>query len=185
MPAYRLLAVTAVLTVAAATPAVAATNTVPVKLSLTGCDQCDVTATWSKSGKVNSNFKSKIKTAKGAQDTVTFKVPKGYWLYFAATSPNATVDAATLMVTRYVGKKQGAKVDLQQAQKGTKGAYICLVAAKGTVKATAGIVTVKGTPLLALWASPQLAGKGLMLPAKQGIKGVYGTQNTVPCQGPG
>jgi hypothetical protein len=73
-------------------------------------------------------------------------------------------------------------VSLKQAKKGTKGAYFCTIAAKGTITASAGIVKSGGAKLLAVWATPQLQAQGSKLPGKQGIKGVYGTQNTLPCQ---
>ena len=165
-----------------ATPAFAATNTVKVKLSIDNCTNCEVMATWSKGGTVDSKFKSASKVLKADNDTVTFKVPKGYWLYFTATSPDAAVDAASVLVTQYVGQQQGAPVSLKQARKGTKGAYFCTVAAKGTVKASAGIVKSKGTKLLAVWATPQLEAQGKKLSGKDSIKGVYGTQNTLPCK---
>ena len=67
--------------------------------------------------------------------------------------------------------------------KGTNGAYFCMIAAKGTIQASAGIVKAKGADLLAVWASPQLPAQGKKLPGKDSIKGVYGTQNTLPCKG--
>jgi len=166
-----------------ASPAAAATDTVKVKVAIDNCTNCTVTATWSKKGTANSKFKSATKTLKADNDTVSFSVPKGYWLYFTATSPEADVDAASLLVTKYAGQKQGSKVSLKQAKQGTKGAYFCTIAAKGTINASAGIVKDKGARLLAVWATPQLKAQGLKLPGKDGIKGVYGTQNTVPCQG--
>lgn len=179
----RALAAATVLSLGIAAPAAASTDTVKVKVSIDDCTNCTVTATWSKRATVDSKFKSASRVLKADNDTVSFKVPKGYWLYFAATSPNAAVDAASVLVTQYVGQTQGASVSLKQARKGTKGAYFCTIAAKGTIKAKAGIVKSKGAKLLAVWASPQLAAQGDKLPAKQGIKGVYGTQNTLPCQG--
>lgn len=166
-----------------AAPAAAATNTVKVKVSLDNCTNCEVMATWSKGGTVNSKFKSSSKVTKADNDTVSFKVPKGYWLYFTATSPDAAVDAASVLVTQYVGQKQGASVSLKQARNGTNGAYFCMIAAKGTIQASAGIVKAKGADLLAVWASPQLPAQGKKLPGKDSIKGVYGTQNTLPCKG--
>ena len=40
----------------------------------------------------------------------------------------------------------------------------------------------KGAELLAVWATPTLKAQGDKLPGKDSIKGVYGTQNTLPCQ---
>jgi hypothetical protein len=165
-----------------AAPASASTDTVKVKLALDNCTNCQVTATWSKKATVNSKFKSAQKTLKADNDTVSFKVPKGYWLYFAATSPEAEVDAASVLVTKYVGQKQGASVTLKQARKGTNGAYFCTKAAKGTIEANAGLVKADGTDLLAVWATPQLQAQGKKLKGKDSIKGVYGTQNILPCQ---
>ncbi len=165
-----------------ATPASASTDTVKVKVALDNCTNCTVTATWSKKATVNSKFKSAQKTLKADNDTVSFQVPKGYWLYFAVTSPEAAVDAASVLVTQYVGQQQGASVSLKQAKKGTKGAYFCTIAAKGTIEASAGIVKADGTKLLAVWATPQLQAQGKKLKGKDSIKGVYGTQNTLPCQ---
>ncbi len=160
-----------------------AADTVKVKLSLDNCTNCEVMATWSKNATLNSKFKSATKTLKADNDTVSFNVPKGYWLYFTATSPEANVDAASLLVTKYVGQKAGSSPSLKQAKKGTKGAYFCMKAAKGTIEADAGIVKADGADLLAVWATPQLKAQGDKLSGKDGIKGVYGTQNTVPCQG--
>ncbi len=166
-----------------AAPASASTDTVKVKVAIDNCTNCEVMATWSKKAKANSKFKSATKTLKADNDTVSFSVPKGYWLYFTATSPEADVDAASLLVTKYAGQEKGSKVSLKQAKKGTKGAYYCMIAAKGTIEASSGIVKDKGANLLAVWATPQLKAQGLKLPGKDGIKGVYGVQNTVPCQG--
>jgi hypothetical protein len=178
-------AVAAALTVPtlAVAPASASTDTVKVKVAVDNCTNCEVMATWSKKATVNSKFKSASKVLKADSDTVSFNVPKGYWLYFTATSPEADVDAASVLVTKYVGQKQGASVSLKQAKKGTKGAYFCTIAAKGTIEASAGIVKSKGANLLAVWATPQLKAQGDKLPGNESIKGVYGTQNTVPCQG--
>ncbi len=177
-------AIAAALTVPAlvASPASAATDTVKVKLSLDNCTNCEVMATWSKNAKLNSKFKSASKVLKADNDTVSFNVPKGYWLYFTATSPEADVDAASVLVTQYVGQKQGSSVSLKKAKQGTKGAYFCTIAAKGTIEASAGIVKSKGANLLAVWATPTLKAQGDKLPGKDSIKGVYGTQNTLPCQ---
>jgi len=181
--AYAAVAAALVVPALVATPASAATNTVKVKVSVDNCTNCEVMATWSKKAGLNSKYKSASKILKADNDTVTFKVPKGYWLYFTATSPEADVDAASVLVTQYVGQKQGSKVSLKKAKKGTKGAYFCMIAAKGTIEASAGIVKSKGSNLLAVWATPQLEAQGAKLPGKQSIKGVYGTQNTLPCQG--
>jgi hypothetical protein len=163
-------------------PASAATDTVKVKVSIDNCTNCEVMATWSKNAKLNSKFKSASKVLKADNDTVSFNVPKGYWLYFTATSPEADVDAASVLVTKYVGQKKGSSVSFKQAKKGTKGAYFCTIAAKGTIEASAGIVKSKGAELLAVWATPTLKAQGDKLPGKDSIKGVYGTQNTLPCQ---
>ena len=48
-------------------------------------------------------------------------------------------------------------------------------------KAQAALVPSGKQPLLALWANPQL--KALGTKAEDGIKGVYGTQNNLPCAG--
>jgi uncharacterized protein YecT (DUF1311 family) len=176
------LAAAVAVTALAAAPAAASSDTVKVKLALDNCTNCEVMATWSKNAKLNSKYKSASKVLKADNDTVSFKVPKGYWLYFTATSPQADVDAASLLVTKYVGQKQGSSVSLKQAKQGTNGAYFCTKAAKGTIKASAGIVKSQGAKLLAVWATPQLKAQGRKLPGKDGIKGVYGTQNTVPCQ---
>lgn len=178
-PILAALAGVLVVPALATAPAAASTTTVPVKLSIDNCTNCQVTASWSKKGGLNVRSTSKL--LKADSDTVTFKVPRGDWLYFTATSPNAAVDAASVLVTQYVGQSQGSKVSVKQVRKGTKGAYFCTVAKKGTIKATAGIVKSQGTRLLALWASPQLAAQGKKLPGKDSIKGVYGTQNTLPC----
>ena len=180
--AYAALAAALTVPVLVATPASGATDTVKVKLSLDNCTNCEVMATWSKNAKLNSKFKSASKVLKADNDTVSFNVPKGYWLYFTATSPEADVDAASVLVTKYVGQKKGSAVSLKQAKQGTKGAYFCTIAAKGTIEASAGIVKSKGANLLAVWATPQLKAQGDKLPGKDSIKGVYGTQNTLPCQ---
>jgi hypothetical protein len=176
----RALAAATVLSLGFAAPAAA--DTVKVKLSIDNCTNCQVMATWSKGGTVNSKFKSANRVLKADSDNVSFKVPKGYWLYFTATSPEAEVDAASVLVTQYVGRSAGSSVSRKQARKGTKGAYFCTRAAKGTIEATASTVRSKGVKLLAVWANPQLPAQGRKLPAKQGVKGVYGTQNILPCR---
>ncbi|MCU0294808.1 MAG: hypothetical protein MUD05_02000 [Candidatus Nanopelagicales bacterium] len=165
-----------------AAPASASTDTVKVKVAIDNCTNCTVMATWSKKATLNSKFKSAQKTLEADNDTVSFKVPKGYWLYFTVTSPDAQVDAASVLVTKYVGQKVGSSPTLKQARKGTNGAYFCTIAAKGTIEASAGTVKADGTKLLAVWATPQLKAEGKKLKGKDSIKGVYGTQNTLPCQ---
>ncbi len=171
---------TAVLAVAASAPAAAA-DKVPVKLKIKDCDGCSISATWSKTGKVTGKYRSKTKKAAGSSDTLKFMVPKGYYLYFAGTSPRAQVDAATILVTRFVGAAKGSTVSPSQAQTFNDGASYCLIAKKRTVKAQAALVPSGKQPLLALWANPQL--KALGTKAEDGIKGVYGTQNNLPCAG--
>ena len=165
-----------------AAPAAAA-DKVPVKLKLKGCDGCEVSATWNKTGQINGNFKSKTKTANGNNATLTFNVPKGYYLYFAGTSDQAQVDAATILVTQFVGQKQGSTVSPSKAQTLNQGAYYCLIAKKQTIKAQAALVPDGGFSLLSLWANPQLAGIGTKAKGKDAIKGVYGTQDVLPCKG--
>ncbi len=174
------IAGTAVLAVAAGAPAAAADN-VPVKLKIKDCDGCSISATWSKTGKVTGKYRSKTKKAAGASDTLTFMVPKGYYLYFAGTSRKAQVDAASILVTRFVGADKGSTVSPAKAQTLNDGASYCLIAKKRTVKARAALVPSGKQPLLALWANPQLKAMGTK--AQAGIKGVYGTQNTLPCAG--
>ncbi len=99
---------TAALTAGLAAPAAAA-DKVPVKLKVKDCKGCSVMATWSKTGEANGTFKSATKKAKASSTTLTFNVPKGYYLYFTATSPKAAMDAASVMVTQFVGKKTGDK----------------------------------------------------------------------------
>ena len=179
---YAAIAAALVAPALLASPASASTDTVKVKVAIDNCTNCEVMATWSKKATVNSKFKSASKVLKADNDTVSFKVPKGYWLYFTATSPDSEVDAASVLVTKYVGQKVGSSPTLKQARKGTNGAYFCTIAAKGTIEATAGIVKAEGAKLLAVWATPQLQAQGKKLKGKDSINGVYGTQNTLPCQ---
>ncbi|MFN8184871.1 MAG: hypothetical protein U0R23_10655 [Candidatus Nanopelagicales bacterium] len=174
------IAGSAVLAVAISAPATAA-DKVPVKLKIKGCDGCSISATWSKTGKVTGKYRSKTKKAGGSSDTLKFMVPKGYYLYFAGTSPKAQVDAASILVTQFVGQSTGSTVSPAKAQTLNDGASYCLIARKRTVKARAALVPSGQRPLLALWANPQL--KALGTKAEDGIKGVYGTQNTLPCAG--
>ncbi len=180
MKTTAIISGTIVLAGALAAPAAAA-DKVPVKLKLKDCDGCEVSATWNRTGKVTGKVKSKTKTVSGDNATVTFQVPKGYYLYFAGTSPQAQMDAATILVTQFVGQKQGSTVSPSKARTLNQGAYYCLVAKKQTIKAQAALVPAGGANLLSLWANPQLAGIGTK--ATDGIKGVYGTQNNLPCKG--
>lgn len=159
----------------------AAADKVPVKLKLKGCDGCRITATWTKSGKVTGKYRSKTKVARSDNATLKYRVPKGYYLYFAGTSARAQTDAATILVTQFVGQQPGSKVSPAAAQQLRSGAYYCLTARKGTIKARAALVPAGKTPLLALWANPQLAALGPV--TKTQVKGVYGTQNVLPCVG--
>ncbi len=163
-----------------ATPAAAA-DKVPVKLKLKDCDGCSVSATWTKTGTVTGKYKSRTKKASGDNATLTFNVPKGYYMYFAATSPKAAVDAASVLVTQFVGSSKGSTVSPAKAQGLDDGAYYCLTAKKRTIKARAALVPAGGAKLLGLWANPQLKGSGPKI--NDGIKGVYGTQNTLICKG--
>lgn len=159
----------------------AAADKVPVKLKLKGCDGCRITATWNKSGKVTGKFKSKTKVASSDNATLKFQVPKGYYLYFAGTSSEAQMDAATILVTQFVGQQPGALVAPVDIPKQTKGAYYCLIAKKRTVKAQAALIPTGEAPLLGLWANPQLAAMGKK--TKTQARGVYGTQDVLPCVG--
>lgn len=163
-----------------ATPGVAAAaDTVPVTVKVKNCDGCSVMATWSKGGGANANWKGKTRTVKKGK--VSFQVPAGYWMYFTGTSPKAAVDAASILVTQYVGSAQGSKVSPATAQTLNDGAYYCLKASAQTIKAQASLVKYGKSRLLSLWANPQLAGIGNVV--NDGIKGVYGTQNTLLCKG--
>ncbi len=159
----------------------AAADKVPVKLKLKDCDGCRISATWNKTGKITGNFKSKTKVAHGDNATLKFKVPKGYYLYFAGTSSRAQVDAATILVTQFVGRKQGDTVTAADTQNLTKGAHYCLVAKKRTIKAQAALIPAGPESLLNLWANPQQAALGTK--TKTNVRGVYGTQNVLPCVG--
>lgn len=157
----------------------AAADKVPVTVDLTGCDDCSITAAWSKDGTAGS--KQKAKTKDVVDGSVTFKVPKGYWLYFTGTSPEAAVNAATILVTQYVGSSEGARVTPKQSKKYNDGAYFCMKAKKQTITARGFLVPAGTETLLSLWANPQVAAKGNTV--QGGIKGVYGTQNTLLCKG--
>ena len=162
------------------TPGVAAAaDTVPVTVKVANCDGCSIMATWSKGGKSGSKFRSS--TSKVSNGSVKFMVPKGYWLYFTGTSPKAQVDAATILVTQFVGSSEGAKVSAKKTRTLNSGAAYCLRAKKQTISARAALVKDGKYRLLSLWASPQLASLGNL--AEDGIKGVYGTQNTLLCSG--
>ena len=81
------------------TPAAAsAADKVPVTLDVTGCDGCTVMASWSKKGTAQSKVRGKTK--KITNGTVSFNIPKGYWMYFTGTSPKAAVNAATIALPR-------------------------------------------------------------------------------------
>ena len=185
MRTAAILATAAVLGTALAAPAAAA-DKVPVKLKVKGCDGCSVMATWYKTGTASgaSKAKSKTKQVSGSKATLTFNIPKGYYMYFTAVSgdPNVQPDAATVMVTQFVGKGEGDSVTATQARDLNDGAYYCLKAKKQTIKTQAAVVTTgAGFSLLGFWANPQLAAKGNTI--KDGIDGVYGTQNTLICKG--
>ncbi|MCU0299038.1 MAG: hypothetical protein MUF33_11045 [Candidatus Nanopelagicales bacterium] len=162
-----------------AAPATAA-DMVPVKLKLKNCDGCSVSATWSKGGKVTSKYKSATKKVSGNK-ALTFNVPKGYYMYFTATSKKAAVDAASVLVTQFVGTQPGDSVSPTKAKTLNEGAYYCLTAKKQTITARASLVSQGGAALLALWANPQLKGTGTTI--QDGIMGMYGTQNTLICKG--
>lgn len=162
------------------TPAVAtAADKVPVTVKMKDCEGCSISATWSKNG--DSGAKWKAKTRKVKNGRVSFQVPDGYWLYFTGTSPKAEVNAATILVTQYVQSSPGAKVSPAKSQKFNDGAYYCLRATAQTIKARAALVKYRKSTLLSLWANPQLTGIGNVVEA--GLRGVYGTQNTLLCQG--
>lgn len=163
-----------------AAPAAAA-DKVPVKLKVKGCDGCEVNATWNNTGTAKGKVNSKAKKVRGDKDTLTFKVRKGYYLYFTAVSPRADMFAATVLVTQFVGAKKGTKVSAAKAQTLNKGARYCLKAKKRTIKAQAAVFSDGGGSLLGFWANPQLKGMGNTI--KNGINGVYGTQNTLLCKG--
>lgn len=175
-----IIAGTVLLGLAAAGPAAAA-DKVPVKLKVKGCDGCSVMATWNSTGTSKGTINSKTKKAKGDKDTLTFKVRKGYYLYFTATSPRADMFAATVLVTQFVGVKKGTKVSAATVQTLNKGARYCLRAKKRTIKAQAAVFSDSDSSLLGFWASPQLKATGNTI--KNGINGVYGTQNTLLCKG--
>jgi hypothetical protein len=163
-----------------ATPGVAsAADTVPVTVKVKNCDGCSIMATWSKGGKSTSKYRGATRKVKNG--TVRFDIPSGYWMYFTGTSPKAAVDAATILVTQYVGSSEGASVSPAKSRTFNDGAYYCLRASKQTIKARAAFVKAGRSTLLSLWANPQLAMDGNT--ANDGIKGVYGTQNTLICQG--
>ncbi len=174
------LAGTVLLALAVTAPAAGA-DKVPVKLKVKGCDGCSVMATWSKTGKATGKYRSKTKTAKGDNAKLTFQIPKGYYMYFTATSPQAQVDAASVVVTQFVGATKGSKVSAGKAKTLNGGAYYCLTAKKRTIKVKAALVSSEGATLLGLWANPQLKGMGTKI--EDGIDGVYGTQNTLICKG--
>lgn len=184
MRTAAILATAAVLGTALAAPAAAA-DKVPVKLKVKGCDGCSVMATWYKTGTASgaSKAKSKTKQVSGSKATLTFNIPKGYYMYFTAVSgdPNVQPDAATVMVTQFVGKGEGDSVSATQARDLNDGAYYCLKAKKRTVKAQAAVFGVAGGSLLGFWANPQLGATGNQL--NDGIDGVYGAQNTLICKG--
>ena len=161
-------------------PAVGA-DKVPVKLKIKDCDGCSVMATWSKTGKATGKYRSKTKTAKGDTSKLTFKIPKGYYMYFTATSQQAQLDAASVVVTKFVGAKKGSKVSAAKASTLNDGASYCLTAKKRTIKVQAALVASDESTLLGLWANPQLKGMGTKI--EDGIDGVYGTQNTLICKG--
>ncbi|MEZ5184789.1 MAG: hypothetical protein R2720_03505 [Candidatus Nanopelagicales bacterium] len=166
-----------------AVPAAAA-DKVPVKLKVKGCDGCSVMATWNSTGTAKGKIGSKTKKVRGTKDTLTFKVRKNYYLYFTAVSgdPDVMRDAATVLVTQFKGQKKGDKVSASQVQTLDKGAYYCMKVKKPrTVKAQAAVFPADGGSLLAFWANPQLGATGNKI--KDGIDGVYGTQNTLICKG--
>ncbi len=156
-----------------------AADTVPMTVQVTGCEGCSLSATWSKGGTAQSKHKSATKKVRDG--SVRFDVPKGYWVYFTGTSPRAAVDAASVLVTQFTGSAQGERVSAKRAQTFNDGASYCLRARKQTITARANLVKLKRTRLLSLWASPQLAAQGTQI--NDGIKGVYGTQNTLICSG--
>lgn len=162
------------------TPGVAAAaDTVPVTVKVTNCDGCSISATWSKQGTAKGKYRGK--TAKVADGKVRFQVPKGYWMYFTGTSPKAQINAATILVTQYVGSAEGQRVSAATSRTMNDGAQYCLRATKQTIKAQAAYVKDGNSRLLSLWANPQLAGIGTVV--QGGVKGVYGTQNTLLCKG--
>ncbi len=170
----------AALIVGLAAPAAAA-DKVPVKIKVKDCKGCSVMATWSKTGKVTGKYKSTTQKAKSSSTTLTFTVPKGYYLYFTATSPKAAMDAATVMVTQFVGKSTGDQVSASEVPGLNAGASYCMTAKKTKIKAQAALIPAGGAELLAFWANPQLKAMGTQI--NDGINGVYGTQNTLPCKG--
>jgi hypothetical protein len=162
------------------TPAAAsAADKVPVTLDVTGCEGCSITASWSKKGTAQSKVRGKTK--KVTDGTVSFDIPKGYWMYLTGTSPKAAVNAATIVVTQYKGSSKGATVSPKKSRTYNDGAYFCLKAKKMTIDVRAALVKDGPTRLLSLWANPQLGASGNMV--QGGIKGVYGTQNTLLCKG--
>lgn len=156
-----------------------AADKVPVTLKVKDCDGCTISAAWSKSG--GSNSVPKSSTKKVSEGKVKFNVPKGYWMYFTGTSPKAEVNAATIVVTQYKGQSVGSTVTAKQSRKLNDGAYYCLTASKQTIKVQAALVKAGSSKLLSLWANPQLKAQGNVV--QGGIKGVYGTQNTLLCKG--
>ncbi len=163
-----------------ATPQVAAAaDTVPVTVKVKNCDGCSISATWSKGGKATSKYRSATKKVKNGK--ARFDIPAGYWMYFTGTSPKAAINAATILVTQYVGSSEGSRVIPAQSRAFNDGAYYCLKASKQTIKAQAALVKAGRSKLLSLWANPQLQMQGTT--ANDGIKGVYGTQNTLICEG--
>ena len=177
---FAVVAALAVVGGAVAGPATAA-DKVPVKLKVKDCDGCSVSATWNSNGKSSGKIASKTKKVRGDKATLRFKVPKGYYLYFAATSPNAQVDAASILVTRYAGAKKGEKLSASKIQTLNKAASYCMRAKKRTVRSQAALIPYDGATLLGFWANPQLKKMGNKV--SSGINGVFGTQNTLLCKG--
>lgn len=173
----------AVATVVGMAGPAAAADKVPMTIQVKGCDGCTVSATWNSTGKAKGKIGGKSQVVTGNNAALTFMVRKGYFVYFTATSgnPEVNLDAATVLVTQFAGQEQGNTVSAKKVQTLTDGAYFCMKAKKTTFTAKAAVVKYKKSKLLAFWANPQLSATGNQL--KDGLKGVYGTQNTLLCKG--
>ena len=91
------------------------------------------------------------------------------------------MDAASVMVTQFVGKKTGDKDSAGAVPSLNDGASYCMKAKKTTISSKAALIPAGTGNLLAFWANPQLKAMGTKI--NDGINGVYGTQNTLLCKG--
>lgn len=163
--------------VIAAAPA-AAVGKAPITIEFAGgCDDCSITATWRK----NADGKAHSKTKQVEDNQVKFKIRRRALVYFTGVSmaPSVSTNAATILVTQYVGSSKGSTVSPQQSVGFNAGAYYCMVSKRKKITAQAVLVPDGDSNLLSLWANPQLAAGGPK--ATGGYEGIYGTQNTLPC----